>query len=593
MKNSHIKQLLLVFIMCFIACDDDSLTETNPNQLSVSVFWQNLKDTETGLAATYNSMLHENVLSILDESLRSDEGWPGFGRPVTNRDGLKILYEKTYNNSSGLVQNKWDACYTVAFRANQVIEALERIKSTLGEEALEEWTKQMGQARFFRGLMHFYLHTAYNNGSIIIRDRVPVEDEEFNLPLSPAEEVVAFFRSDLEYAYENLPARYDTPNENLGRVTKGAAATILGTSYLYKEDYTTAMVYFNDVINNVTADYGYELVEDTSLLFTTAGEFNAESIFELNYTRDYRTDIGVWQDNVLTNQLGLKTTNNEGPNLPAWLINAYKTDQMDPSDERNFYEDPDSPSGLTLRPVSLRTSSMIAIVDDTHSPYYGDLTGNKVVLGNNGWGFGRYKKYTNHDIGTGEGGDPRGSRASGKNIVVNRLADVYLMQAECLIKTGDVAGALEHINAVRHRWALRLLGPVNPKWAGSLFDLESYDENSLMERLMFIEKPLEMSMEGHQIRWNDLRRWGIIGDNFNKLSNETYYAKAATVERVDGTTRNRQNTSISTDPAGANLNIRLNTIDYEYDEAANNYDPIIHDYLPIPLNEVMRNPNIN
>ena len=32
-----------------------------------------------------------------------------------------------------------------------------------------EWTSQMAQARFFRGLFHYYLYTTFNNGSIYNR----------------------------------------------------------------------------------------------------------------------------------------------------------------------------------------------------------------------------------------------------------------------------------------------------------------------------------------------------------------------------------------------------------------------------------------
>ncbi|MDO6425041.1 hypothetical protein, partial [Saccharophagus degradans] len=91
------------------ACDDESLTEINPNNLSKSSFWKNLKDTDSGLAAAYNAMLDENVLGILNEGIRADMGWPGYGRPVSNNDGLRTVYEQTYTSSDGLIQNKWDA----------------------------------------------------------------------------------------------------------------------------------------------------------------------------------------------------------------------------------------------------------------------------------------------------------------------------------------------------------------------------------------------------------------------------------------------------------------------------------------------------
>ena len=590
MKNSTIKLMLLLCITgTLISCNDEGLTEINPNRRSTGSFWKDLTDTDSGLAAAYNGMLNEDVLSLPNEALRDDMGWPGFGRPIASNDGRRNIYELNFTNSNAYVANKWNMSYVVIFRANQVIEALERFDTeSYSEDLKQTWAYQMGQARFIRALMHFYLHSAYNNGSIIIRDFVPVSTEDFNLPLSPASEVVAFIRQDLEYAYNNLPAKYDS-DRDLGRITKGAAATILGTTYLYEKNYEQAKFYFNDIINNVTADYDYELVEDIALLFTNAGEFNRESIFELNYSLDYREEIGNFQDHILTNQLAAKSTLNDGAFLPAWLINAYRNDAMDPLDERNYYDNPNT--GRTLRPVSLRTSSMVAIVNDDVSLYYGQTTGAGVRLSRNGWGFGYYKKYTNHDIYSNENdAGPRGARSSGKNVTVNRLADVYLMQAECLIKTGDVAGALELINAVRHRWALILLGPENPRWSGSSFDLIDYDENTLMEHLMFVEKPLEMSFEGHQIRWNDLRRWGVLGENFNRLAASTFYAEAITVSRVDGSTSNRASASISENPGTAT---GLDIIDYEYNEKAKSYNPMLHDYLPIPLSEITRNPNVN
>ena len=594
MKKINIKYILMLFVTaCLsVACDDDNLTEVNPNNLSVSSFWMNLKDTDGGLTATYNAMLNENLLGILNEGIRSDMGWPGFGRPRSNRDGLRTFYEQTYNESDGFIQAKWDACYTLIFRANQVIEALERIESNITEGERNNWISQMAQARFFRGLGHFYLHSSYNNGNVIIRNKVPLTTEDLEQPVSPAAEVLSFFREDLQFAFDNLPLQYNNPQSNSGRVTKGTAATILGTSFLYESQYEAAIPLFNGVIRSGV----YELVDDMDLLFTRAGEFNAESIFELNYTNDFRTDIGVFQPDVLTNQLAVKTTNNEGPNLPVWLVNEYKVDPIDFADERNTYEVPSSLGTFEQRSVSLRTNAMVAIVDDDDpiNLYYQQVTGIRIVLGNSGWGFGRYKKYTNHDIGTGEGGmDPRGSRASGKNIVVNRLAEVYLMQAECLIKTGNISGALELINTVRHRWALRLLGPPNPKWPSSTFDDEVYDETRLMEHLMFTEKPLELSLEGHQTRWNDLRRWGVIRENFQRLSEQTFYASNKQVRRLDGTLgRARPSSSIGTTPIPAVGN-GLNIIDYEYEDAAINYTPELHDYYPIPLGEIRTNPNIN
>lgn len=611
MKNIKYIYILVIILGLTTSCDDDYLTEENPNGTSVQNFWKNLDDTNIGLASAYNALLHKDILSIKEEAWRADLGWPGWGRPIPSSKGAELsIYNKTYTNSDAFVEGKWNASYTGIFRANQVIGALERIKSNLSEESMEEWSIQMGQARFIRGLLHFYLHTIYNNGSIIINDKIPVTSEDFeegiprneavlnlleslNLPLSSSEDVLKFFRDDLEFAYDNLPAVYANQAADIGRVTKGAAATILGTSHLYEEQYEEAMFYFDDIINN--SEYGYELVDDMSLLFTTAGEFNKESIFELNYSSAFNQDISIWSNNVLTNQYALETTNNKAPMLPVWLIDAYKSEALDILDDRNFYDNTLSSSGKSLSNLSLRAIAMIGIVEDDRSLYYVNATtAERLRLAWNGWGFGVYKKYTNHDIfvgGEGQNPDPRGNRASGKNVIVNRLAEVYLMQAECMIKTGDIPGALRHINAVRKRWALELLGPADSNWPNASFDLVDYTEESLMNQLMYREKPLELALEGNSMRWTDLRRWGIIKENFERLASSTYYAINYTYKKLDGTTANKNSASIhATRPSPAP---GLKTINYEYDDANGNYNPDLHDYLPIPSAEIMRNSNIN
>ncbi|GAL82365.1 putative outer membrane protein [Algibacter lectus] len=158
----------------------------------------------------------------------------------------------------------------------------------------------MAQARFFRGLFHYFLYTTYNGGgSIILRDKVPVTKDEFAKGLSPAADVLAFIREDLEYAYANLYKKGAYPDGDLSRVTSGAAGTILGSSYLQELNYSKAMTYFDDVINN----HGYELEYDMSKLFTTAGEFNNESIFEINFTSD-NIDVSLAPWMVLLEQIG-------------------------------------------------------------------------------------------------------------------------------------------------------------------------------------------------------------------------------------------------------------------------------------------------
>ena len=586
MKHTMRKLIMLIVIVITInSCSDDYFEVSNPNEIGENDFWKDLTQTDQGLNAVYQTLHHPSVINKIPEILRSDMGYPGYGRPAPSN--TEDFYLHTYTGNTTEITNKWAINYQGVFRANQVIEALNNLENNGGDET--EWNSQMAQARFFRGLFHFYLYTTYNNGNIIIRDAVPVTTEDFYKPLSSAQDVITFIREDLQFAYDNLYMKGEYPNNDASRVTSGAAATILGTSYLYELDYTRAMPYFQDVISN----HGYNLEYDMAKLFTTAGEFNQESILEINFSNDnVRIDLPPWAGESGTNWLNQQTSNTRGAVGPAWIAYDYKTEPMDPSDTRNYYEDPNT--GTTLRNVPLRASAMIAIVEDNQTTYYLDGTVSEYSrFHGTAWGFAWWKKYTNHDILSREGDLPGGATYSSKNVTLNRLADVLLMQAECKIKTGAVQDAMDLINQVRKRWGLLLIGTTGP--LSGTYDSEVYNASSLMQHLMRIEKPLEMSVEGHCIRHLDFKRWKVsdnysFEDRLQELSNATYYGVNYQFVNANGQTITRGNQP--------SLEIELPTVnhvtvDYEFDISVLNYSEAVHGEYPIPFSEINSNPNIN
>jgi len=578
--------ILVVPIVMMLSCNSEEfLDQRNPNEISEATYWRNLNETQQGLNAVYQTLHKPEIINKIDEILRSDLGYPGYGRPAPQN--TEPFYLHTYNASSDEIAEKWGSTYQGIFRANQVIEALDNL--TVKDEDLATWTSQMAQARFFRGLYHYYLYTTFNNGKIIIRDVVPVTNEDYSKALSPAEEVIAFIREDLEYAYANLYKKGEYPDNDAAKVTSGAAATILGTSYLQELNYTASIPYFDDVINN----HGYKIETDLTKMWTADGEFNSESIFEINFTNEnVRIDLSPFNGDSGTNWLNQQTSNTRGAVGPAWAVNAYKTEPMDPSDPRNYYEDPNT--GLTLRNVPLRASYMMAVVDDTQTPYY--LEPSTSTYGRfhaTAWGFGWWKKYQNYDIVSNENQLPGGAVYSSKNVVLNRLSEVILMQAENKIKTGQVQEALDLINQIRKRWGLLLLGTSGP--LSGTYNGETYDENSLMQQLMRVEKPLEMSIEGHAIRFLDFQRWKVsdsysFSDRLQELANETYYGVNYTFINSEGQSQTRDNfpSVLAEEPTIDHI-----VIDYEYDVSALNYNEAVHGQYPIPFSEINSNPNIN
>ena len=588
MKTYLIKIVAFVFCLAIVQSCEDYLEETNPNEISADTFFQNLDESETVLTSVYGAMLNTWIVSAREESWRSDMAFPGIRSGNIRADALNI-YEHVINEDNDFINQRWDALYQVIWRANQVMDGL----NSMGEDlqAADRWTEQMAQARFFRGLAHFYLHALYNEGSIVIRDVIPATQADFSKPLSTSEEVMTFFRDDLVFAYQNLPNTF--PQKT--RVTAGTAATILGTSYLYSAsqnpaDYQIAKTYFDDVING---PYGYALVQDASLMFTEAGDFNSESILEINYTVDQQLEESQFDEESFNMRNGRfsapqdagGSSFNQQFTAAAWLIHAYANEPLNMSDPRNTVIDRET-SLPRARGVSLRSSAMIAVVNDQDTEYY--LQPSAAIAQNFGSSqrkYGYFKKYTNHDIAANENDTGDTSWKSGKNVIMNRLADVYLMYAEAVLKgDNNISGAIDLINPIRQRWGLQLLDA-----NVSLADGTPYTEDSLMDHLMYVERPLELSVEGVSTRIVDLRRWNVASDRFNNLSTQSFYVIG--YDYYDDETSSTLSRSSSLVQAGVSPDSTEDPqLVQEYTGAAQFYT---NGYFPIPTSETLSNNSVS
>ncbi|WP_346881143.1 RagB/SusD family nutrient uptake outer membrane protein [uncultured Algibacter sp.] len=579
----YIFTCLAFFLLITESCESE-LELNNPNFITSDGFFSDLNASESVLTSVYAAMLNEFVIGVEYETLRTDLAYPGA------RGNIFGLYtewhQQNVTENTGRLSRLWDAKYRVIWRANQVIEGLNSMSDDL--KANDRWTEQMGQARLFRGLMHFYLHAVFNEGKIIIFDNVPKTEADFSKAVSSSDEVKAFFRADLEYAYQNLPAQF----EQKSRVDAGFAATILGTSYLYDSDYDTAITFFRDVINNENGDYGYSLEQDLTKLFTNESDFNSESIFEINYADQFQLEDGSFDEDSFFNRLARfsgppgrnlvarRPFGGQGVLLPsAWLTYEYSNEPMDTQDSRNYV---DNDVTGNLKNISLRAAQSIAVVNDESSNYYGSTAPQVYAFARTR--FSHYKKYTNHDIVVSEFDVAGTGFKSGRNVVVNRLSGVYLMYAECLVKTGNVADALVYVNDIRKRWGLQLLGVSD----GSTHDFDgiTYDETSLMDHLMYKEYPMELSFEGHANRFINLRRWGVAAQRYSDLSSETFSLTNYRYMRPNGSLANRRNSLLVKGNSGTSPFT-------EYTEAAAAWASGNAAYYPLPLSEVLYNPNVS
>lgn len=593
--------------LLFTSCEDELLDQSNPNAITTDTFWQTKADFEKAQNAMYSALQFHNVsgggivMNMMRSDLAGSESWYAIHSAFSNMQ---------WTNAHDFVVNHWSNLYTGIYRANQVIYYTE------ATDVLTEGEKDLilAQARFVRAICYFWLSNSY--GDAVLHDQLVFDDVELHKGLSSREDIVAFIISDLEYAMTHLPKKWEDSGD-LGRATWGAATALLGKVYLYDKAWNKAAQYFKMVIDEADDKGLYALVDDYMSNFTTEGEFNSESIFEVAFSDNYKVGTpGDRQDDV-GDVAGSEATAIAGnfssiyaggynTCLPTyWLQELYIVgDSMDVS----------NPSNLG-RFVSQRTYASVVVLNerdgnanwDTDETYYNaplvdkvDENGDEIkAKANMAFGQGaKVKKYTNWYKSNAE--DSENAARTGINFRHIRLADVYLMYAEAVLEdAGNTSEALKYVEKVRERAGVLSLqhyidnmGGIPQlhisRYANNLAShpVEALSAETLLRHIRMVERPLELAFEGH--RWYDLVRWGIVKDVIT--------TNAADELRLT-------DKMMYFDEAEAKMKMKpevertypfylIERVRPDWQKPLSNYSSAEHDYLPIPNLESQSNKNL-
>ncbi|WP_067146477.1 RagB/SusD family nutrient uptake outer membrane protein [Pseudotamlana agarivorans] len=578
MKNKINKYISITLASFFllVGCDEESfLDQQNPNTITTDTFWKTSNQFQTGLNTVYAALQFQSVSGgglIYEMAMGDIGGTESWYRPFAFRN-------LTYNDGFYYVTDKWNELYIGVFRANQVIQNLQTTEATFGtgeRESIE------AQARFLRAFYYFQL--AHTYGGAVIRDNVPETREDFDVPFSTKEEVTnTMIIPDLEFAVSNLPVNWNS--DDIGRITQGAAKSLLGKVYLYQEDFTEAASLFKQVIDSGV----YDLTADIMDNFTAENEYNEESIFEVAYNSEINPGAhGEAVDDINSNsinQTGSEATTlatafgqlNFGAFntlLPSYYLHElYTSDEIDPTNNVNDGNQ-----------QSKRLSASIVPIDG-ETEYYQLPIGER-----GGWAFGQsayIKKHTNWYHWTQEDANNR----SGINFRHIRLADVYLMYAEAVIESaGNAAEAIKYIDMIRARAGVKTLsqymndnGGMFPqlhisKQVHGTQPLVSATPENVLTHIRKVERPLELAFEGH--RWKDLVRWGIVQEVFDDL-------------RADEVWRQNNQDILNIAGDGVPPLYIKERVRPDFNLSSVNYQSATHDYLPIPVTEQQTNGALN
>lgn len=305
------KYILSIITISFLASCSGDFTDLAPiSERNTEVFYKTATDMQIAVNAIYNVLKSDGCYDqsywVMQE-LRSDNTfWDGTGLA----EEITVFDKFTDISTSDVTEAAWVASYLGISRANIVLNRIGEIEM---DAALKD--QLLGEALFLRSLFYYHLAVSFGNIPLVLTETATTDEGQNHSQVNAAA-IYAQIIPDLEEAESKLAQSYS--GSNVGRATKGAAATLLGKVLLTTGDNSNASTALQRVVG-----YGYSLVEDYNNLWGAENEHNSESIFEVEFEGGFGD-----QGNSFTSQFNgdLATAVTSGQrNIPErGLIDAYE-----------------------------------------------------------------------------------------------------------------------------------------------------------------------------------------------------------------------------------------------------------------------------
>jgi len=387
-----------------------------------------------------------------DMDLGTDIGTTGQEQTVNFRNYTTFL-----TPASAAAGSYWNWAYTqMILRANTIIEYASKPESAALFASDAEKNAYIAEARFFRAYTYNTLADLYGG--------VPIVDRTFQAPRTDfvrasRQDTYDFARVDAEFASQYLPATVPAAKE--GHIVKGAADHLLTEIYLNRKQYDKAIASASAVINSglyrlMTTRFGVNASQP--------GDVYSDLFLEGNQNRSTgnQESIYVWQfENLVTGGGGTTGRNNL---IRGWVPALWNL------------KDPAGASGMSIvdslgRGVAYVRPTTFYFYDLWNDDPVNDIRISKYNI--------RRTFYYNNPASTyfGKQVEPRTTQedtmrniypylrkvegkpwngdntsgGTGKDFVVYRLAETYLLRAEAYLGKGDLVNAAADINNVRAR----------------------------------------------------------------------------------------------------------------------------------------------
>ena len=477
------KNIFIYIFVAFSLFSCEKFLEEEPRAIvAPETFFASENDARQAIQGTYAILKNNSIYGQVGLDHFYDNGADiiepnrsaNFVEPIGNYSMNESLADVSVQKMS--VSDTWKDLYRIVFNTNIIIDRV-----TGNEAILEEArTEIIAEATFLRALCYWHITNLW--GDAPYYTEVLQLEEVSQLGRTDKATILTGVLSDLQLAQSILPSSY--PDDQRGRATKWAAAIIEAKIYMKQQNWQAGLDKCLEIINQSP----HTLLPTYAEVFDPLNEYNAEIIWSLDFAKDIE---GIF-DPAFPGQ------NFAGNNSwrPA-MFNPRLRDEPKNTDERGALGDALAANGQAFNGTGLQVASK----DFAEKFPLNDLR-REINIVDNYLGFELnfpyMAKFWNLDLET----SPRFNHSD--NRMVFRLADVYLMAAECENELNGPANAYQYIHAVRER-----AYATQAEW-----ELVGLSQQEFREAI-YDERKWELAGEAH--RRYDLIRWGILLDVVQNL----------------------------------------------------------------------------
>ncbi|MFT3680519.1 MAG: RagB/SusD family nutrient uptake outer membrane protein [Ferruginibacter sp.] len=436
--------------------------------------------------------------------LRSDDAYKGGGGPD---DGAQYnsIEQGIVDPSNEAFPIIWKSYFFAVSRCNKALQILLQ----LGDDGYPERTRRVAEVKVLRGWYYMQLKKLFRKFPYIDENIEVGKEGEITNDLSEQDlwqKIIADFQAGTSIEYDG---------QDIGRINKYVAYSLLTKSYMFTKDYAAAI----NAADQVLLSGKYHLQDNLEELYSDPhAEHDGENIFALEANLGGGAEANVrynWADSWTIPTNG-PYGGGDGFQRPSQnLVNAFKTDAVTGLPLLDNFNDADLEAGSTTTPVDPRLDIAIGRPGIPWKDY-------KQSVQTLAWArsesvYGPYVKkkntiYVFSDLRS--GGTTSFPWAGGAlNFPFIKISDIMLLKAEALVELNqNLDAARDLVNEIRLRAKntphVKKLD--DPTQDAANYKVEPYPATGWTQdyarKAVRFERRLELCLEGQ--RYFDLLRYG-------------------------------------------------------------------------------------